>query len=153
MRRRPVASPAVSAYLAGVRLLARRELTEAEVESRLTDRGYAGDEIRTAIEQLIHTGAIDDRRAAFAHARTASRLKARGRLRILRELEARGVARELARDAVAAIPADDDLSAIERFLARKGAGSDSSPADRRRLFQQLLRRGFDPDLIAKALKE
>jgi SOS response regulatory protein OraA/RecX len=27
-----------------------------------------------------------------------------------------------------------------------------NPADRRRLFQQLLRRGFTPDVIAKALK-
>ena len=43
--------------------------------------------------------------------------------------------------------------AIDRFLARKRVSADPSPDERRRLFQQLLRRGFDTGEILKALKK
>jgi SOS response regulatory protein OraA/RecX len=79
-------------------------------------------------------------------------LKARGRLRILRELEARGFSRELAREAIAELPADEDLATIQRIVARKRPTMDDGPAGRARLFNQLLRRGFPAELIAKVLR-
>jgi regulatory protein len=89
---------------------------------------------------------------AFAYVRTASRLKGRGRLRIQRELENRGISKDLAREALADIPADEDVRSIERFLARQRATTDAdTPQGRRRLFQRLLRRGFPPDVIARIL--
>ena len=85
--------------------------------------------------------------------RTASRLKGRGKLRIQRELEARGFARDVVREALDEIPADEDAHAIQRFVERKRQTIDDSPAGRRRLFNQLLRRGFAAETIAKALKK
>jgi regulatory protein len=104
------------------------------------------------VERLAQSNALDDRRAASAHVRTASRLKGRGRLRIQRELDARGFTREVARDALAEIPPDDDLEAIKRFVDRKRRTLDDTPAGRRRLFNQLLRRGFSAAMISKVLK-
>jgi regulatory protein len=136
-------------------MLGRRELTRAELIERLVDRGYEKDAATSAVDALAADGSVDDRRTAFAHVRSASRIKGRGRLRIQRELEARGITKSLAREALEQISNDDDLNAVRRFLSRKRVSSSSSPspAERRRLFQQLLRKGFPADLIAKVLRE
>jgi regulatory protein len=117
------------------------------------DRGFVRDEVEAAVDRLADSKALDDRRAAFTHVRTASRLKGRGRLRIQRELDARGFSREVAREALAEVPADEDLDAIRRFIDRKRQRLDDTPAGRRRLFNQLLRRGFSAEMISKVLKE
>jgi regulatory protein len=77
--------------LAALRLLGRRDYSSTELTTRLVDRGYAVDDVRTAIEALVADGTIDDRRTAFTHVRTAARVKGRGAHRIRRELEARGI--------------------------------------------------------------
>ena len=84
--------------------------------------------------------------------RTASQIKGRGQVRIRRELEARGVAPALIREASDSLSADDDRKAIDRFLARKKLPKPIPLPVRRRLFQQLLRRGFASRLISAALR-
>ncbi len=76
-------------------MLSRRELSRAELTAKLIDRGFTREAVDAAVERLAGQPFVDDRRAAFAHVRTASRLKGRGQLRIQRELEARGFSREL----------------------------------------------------------
>lgn len=133
-------------------MLSRRELSCVELTDRLIDRGFAREDVDAAVARLADRRFVDDRRAAFAHVRTASRLKGRGRLRIQRELESRGFSRELTREALAEIPPDDDMEAIRRFIERKRRTADNTPAARRKLFNQLLRRGFPAGMISKALK-
>ena len=133
-------------------MLSRRELSRAELTTKLMARGFGRDEVDAAVERLADNRFVDDRRAAFAHVRTASRLKGRGRLRIQRELQARGFSRDLTREALAELPTDEDLKAIKRFIERKTRTIDDTPAARRRLFNQLLRRGFAAEMIAKVLK-
>ena len=133
-------------------MLSRRELSRAELTGKLIDRGFTREAVDAAVERLADNRSVDDRRAAFAHVRTASRLKGRGRFRIQRELEARGFSRELTREALAELPPDEDLTAIKRFIDRKGRTVDETPAGRRRLFNQLLRRGFSSAMISKVLK-
>ena len=133
-------------------MLSRRELSRAELTTKLIDRGFSRDDVDAAVERLAGNHSVDDRRAAFAHARTASRLKGRGRLRIQRELEARGFSRDLTREALAEIPPDADVDAIKRFVERKHRTRDDTPAGKRKLFAQLLRRGFSSSMISKVLK-
>lgn len=145
------APPSGSPRLAALRLLGRRDYTASELTSRLLDRGYSSDDVRAAVEQLTLDRAIDDRRAAFAHVRQAAAIKGRGTHRIRRELEARGVLPTIVGEALGQLTPDDDLAAIRRFLARRTGPEALTPRDRRRLFQQLLRRGFPGALIARAL--
>ena len=133
-------------------MLSRRELSRVELTTKLIDRGFASEDVDAAVERLAANRSVDDRRAAFAHVRTASRLKGRGRLRIRRELEARGFSRELTREALAEIPPDEDVNSIKRFVERKRRTLVDTPAGRRKLFSQLLRRGFPSSMIAKVLK-
>ena len=145
------APPQGSPRLAALRLLGRRDYSAAEITTRLTERGYAADDVEAIVTALVADGAVDDRRTAFAHVRTAARIKGRGTHRIRRELERRGIAASVIRDALAQLSPEDDLAAIQRQLTRRRRPGPLAPADRRRLFQQLLRRGFPADLIARAL--
>jgi regulatory protein len=133
-------------------MLGRRDYTVIELRRRLTDRGYPDDDIDTVVADLVADGSLNDSRVAAAHARTASGIKGRGRHRIQRELDARGVARDLARDTAGAISAAEETAAIDRFLERKHLPARPDAAARRRVFQQLLRRGFPTDAIARALR-
>jgi regulatory protein len=146
----PEARPSVRT--AALLLLGRRDYTVAELRARLTDREYPADDIERVIAALIADRSLDDRRVAAAHARTASGVKGRGRHRIQRELDARGIPRELSREAAGAVTPADEAAAIDRFLDRKRLPAKPDAAARRRAFQQLLRRGFPSDAIARALR-
>jgi regulatory protein len=137
---------------AALRLLGRRDYTHAELGSRLTTRGYPGDAVKDVLAQLAAERLVDDHRAAAAHVRTASRVKGRGRQRIARELTARGVDEDVAADALGQISPDDERAVLRRVLARSPLPPDPTPADRRRVFQRLVRRGFSIDLVAKMLR-
>ena len=151
--KRTTIPPPSSIRSAALRLLTRRDYTSLELRDKLIDRGYLADDVDALLSDLTTRGLLDDRRAAEAHARTASRIKGRGRVRIARELEARGIARSVITDLVAELPASDEAAAIARFIERKRLPKRLDPAARRRLFQQLLRRGFPVDAISKALRE
>ena len=57
-------------YIAALRMLARRELSEAQVRQRLARRGESQESIDEAIARLKSDRSIDDERVAGAIART-----------------------------------------------------------------------------------
>ena len=136
-----------------LRLLTRRDYSAAELRKKLIERDLDADEVDTALGALTQEGLLNDRRVAAAHVRTASQIKNRGRLRIRRELEARGIDRAIISEVLAELPEADDAAGIEKFLQRKRLPPTLDPAARRRLFGQLMRRGFSADAIAKALRK
>jgi len=146
----PVA-PSVNIRTAALRLLGRREYTVSELRARLTDRGYPEPDVAGLIDAFIDARLLDDTRVASAHVRSASRVKRRGRLRIERELLARGLDRAVVQNAMGAVSADDDVAAIRQIVARKGLPPRPDRDARRRMFQHLLRRGFAGDAIARVL--
>jgi regulatory protein len=146
----------MSACLDGLRLLARRELSVKELRDRLADREHPADEIDRAIEHLLDTQALDDARVARAYARTAAKVKGRGRLRVMRELNAMGIAKEVASEALAEVFADvDERSLIAKALQKKMRGRPriANAAEHARLYQYLMRQGFTPAGIVAALRK
>src|SRR5215831_8741219 len=129
-----------SARTLALRMLGRREYTSAEIREKLLDREVSADDADAVIEALTSEGLIDDRRAASAHVRTASRVKRRGLFRIRRELEARGVAPVIIKDALGELPADAEHTAIRKILVAKRVPARLDPTTKRKLFQHLLRR-------------
>jgi regulatory protein len=143
------------AYIVGLTLLARRELSEAQLRARLARRKFDEEAIETAVARLRREGALDDRRTAIACARTEAHVKRHGRLRAVRAVEALGIARSLARTAVAEAFADLDedtllVQAIERRL-RHETGI-PTPAAVRRLHRYLLTQGFDAARVTAAIR-
>jgi regulatory protein len=145
-----------SAYLDALHLLSRRALSVAECRERLLAREHGADTIDQAITHLLDTGALDDKRLALAHARTAVEIKGRGRLRVVRELQARGVDKEVAAEAVADVFGEkDERSLVARALQKK-LRMRSKPADaaeQARLYQYLMRQGFTPAVVIEALRK
>ena len=138
------------AYVAGLTLLARRELAEAQVRERLARRKFEPDDIDEAVARLRSDRALDDRRTALACARTEVRVKRRGRARVVRQ-----IARDIAREAVAEVFAEVDETellrqALERRLRRGTELSDA--ATFRRVHRYLLGQGFDPERVTTLLR-
>ena len=145
----------MDAYLAALKMLSRRELSTEGVRSRLREREYPEAEIAAAIDHLLETGALDDGRVARAYARTAANTKGRGRLRVVRELQALGIDRQTVAEAVAEVFGDlDERSLITRAIEKKlrGRRTVKDAAERARLYQHLMRQGFSPAGVAQALK-
>jgi len=149
-------SAAPSAYLDGLRLLSRRELSVADLRARLLGREHPAGEVDAAIAHLLETRALDDARVARAFARTSASVKGRGRLRVMRELSQMGIAKEVAGEALSEVFGDlDERSLIARALQKKMRGKPKA-VDRTegaRLYQYLMRQGFSPAAIVDALKK
>ena len=140
-------------YLAGLTMLARRELSAAQVRERLERKGFSGDQVEPALRRLQRAGALDDRRAAHALAHRSAHVRMHGRLRAVREIERRGIDRELAASAVDEIYRElDEGALIARALARRRRGPVESGAELRRLHRYLVRQGFDGAAATAALR-
>lgn len=142
------------AHPTALRMLAARELSERQVRERLARRGFPEGAVAEAVSRLAASGAIDDRRVAFAFAKTRVRVRRHGRARVLRELEAIGIARDLARDAVAEAFAGVDESRMiaEAIARRRRGGGPIDPGEARRLHASLIRQGFSADAVVRALR-
>jgi regulatory protein len=139
-----------------LRLLAGRELSVSECRARLLDRDHPAEEVEAAIAELLERRALDDERVANGYARTAVNVKGRGRLRVQHELLAKGIAREVASAAVAAVFADiDERTLVDRAIQKKlrHRAQPITTAEHARLYQHLMRQGFSPAVVAEALRK
>jgi regulatory protein len=145
---------AADAYVDGLKMLARRELSEAQIRQRLTRRSYTTESIDSAIERLKSERAIDDVRVAGAIARTETHVRRRGRLRVIRQIEAAGIssaiAKQVVRDVFQDIDSDALLAAALEKRLRSRDQIDELTA--RRLYRYLTSQGFDSDRVLAALR-
>ncbi len=143
------------AYLDGLRLLARRELSESQVRTRLARKAHEPIDIEAAVARLRREGALDDARTAAAIARTRVAVKRFGPRRVRRDIEAAGIAADLASAAVQAVfEGADPAEVLDEALTRR-LGSADLPIDDRtaaRLYRRLVAHGHDPDLVARAIR-
>ena len=146
-----------AAYFLALRWLTSRELSEAQVRDRLSDRGFTGSAIDPAIARLLREQVIDDRRAATAVARTEARVRRHGPRRVLARLTAMQIDRDLAREIVRdAIADSEEEDLLEMTLERRLRGKPErlqDPAERRKLVAFLVRQGFSPSAASSALRK
>ena len=146
--------PTRPAYLDGLRLIARRELSEAQVRQRLARKGHDADAIDQAVATLRSEHAIDDRRVAEAIARTQTLVRRRGRLRVRRQIESAGIDGPTARRAVDEVFAGLDPDALlQAALAKRLRGRETiaDDAELQRLYRYLVGQGFEMDQVMTAL--
>jgi regulatory protein len=142
------------AYLDGLKMLARRELSEAQIRQRLARREHAPEAIEEAVTRLKAERAIDDVRVAEAIARTETTVKRRGKLRVRLQIERAGIASATARRAIDEVFGDvDETELIEAALGKRlrGGGPISDDREFRRLYRYLIGQGFDADRVMKLL--
>ena len=143
------------AYLDGLKMLARRELSEAQVRDRLARKGYAPGVVAEAVARLRDERALDDSRVAEAIARRETATKRRGKRGVRLRIERAGVTTATARKAVDEVfESVDDRALLEAALARRLRGRDRAADDRefQRLYRYLVAQGFDVDVVMRALE-
>jgi regulatory protein len=130
-----VARSAPDAFDAGIRALARRELSAAELIERITRAGVDRDEAVRAAAGLREAGYQSDERAARERARV---LVSRGLAdrAIDADLRHRGLPETARASAIAELPPERERA--ERLLERRRDGDDT--------VRLLLRKGYDEDL-------
>ena len=137
-------------------MLARRELSEAQVRQRLARRDHPPGDIEDAVDRLKRDRSIDDERVAGVIARTETAVRKRGRLRVRRRIEAAGIASALAERAVEEVFRDVDGDALlEAALRKRLRGAERITDDRQfaRLWRYLLGQGFEADRVAALLRK
>jgi regulatory protein len=144
------------AYVAGLKLLGRRELSEAQVRQRLARLQHDPDAIDAAVARLLDEHAIDDNRVAEAIARTETGVRRRGKLRVLRKIESAGIATATATRAVDAVLGDLEPGALlEAALHKRLRGRDhiADQAEFARLYRYLVGQGFESDHVLARLQK
>jgi len=142
-------------YLTALKMLARRELSEAQLRQRLLRRQHNSDAIDAAIARLKVDRSLDDARVAGAIARSETGLRKRGRYRVTRQIEAAGIAPSIAKRIVdETFAAIDGDALLTQALARRLRGRTSIADDRefQRLYRYLVTQGFEPDRVMKLLR-
>jgi regulatory protein len=143
------------AYTDALKLLGRRELSEAQLRQRLTRRKHETDAIESALERLRNEGSVDDARVAEAIARGQALLRKRGKLRVRMQVQRAGIDATTARRVVDEVFADLDADALlDAALAKRLRPGDDIPDDRafNRLYRYLVGQGFDADRVVALLR-
>lgn len=139
-------------------LLGRKQYTVAEIRERFARRKtWRGCELPTVAEinaviaRLRELGYLDDALYARNFIETRTRLRPKGVFGLRTELLRKGIAMEIAREALDAAAIDEEVLALEA-LSRKRRGF---TGDRRQVWQKKARflasRGFSPETISRVL--
>src|SRR3954447_6822503 len=145
----------MTAYIDGLKMLGRRELSEKQVRQRLARKEYGPDEIDEAVARLREERAINDQRVAEAIARTETGIRKRGKVRVRMQIERAGIAKDTAKAAIDEVFGSiDDAALLESSLNKRLRGRETIADDRefQRLFRYLVGQGFESDRVMQALR-
>ncbi|MFL5576277.1 MAG: regulatory protein RecX [Gemmatimonadaceae bacterium] len=147
---------ALGAYDRALNMLAFQPRSRRDLRRRLVQKGESEAHAEAAVERLAASGVLDD--GAFARQFARSRVLGQGasKRRLQQELFKRGVERGVADEAIGEVLSDEgvDEGAVVERVARKKArslGGLDPAVRRRRLYAFLARRGYDGEVIRRAM--
>jgi len=135
-----------AAERAALRALARRAHARLDLQRRLVKKQHPPAAVEAALERLALRGLLDDRRFAEQYAALRA-TRGKGPVRLLRDLQAQGVERRTAEQAVRRALEEEGIDpgvearAVAAKRARQLAGL-PAPVRKRRLLAFLMRRGY-----------
>ncbi len=128
-------------------LLAVRARSRRELERRLLQAGFSGDEVADELSRLEAVGLIDDEDFARQLARHAFGTRGSGSRAVTDALAAKGVRPDLIATVVAEFDRDPEARAEQLARSRARSLVDLDPARAfTRLSALLMRRGYDPSM-------
>jgi regulatory protein len=144
--------PRTKAFERALKSISVRERTESEVDVFLRRRGYEGPVVDDVIRALRDEGLVDDAGYARRFAEDRRLLDSWGNERIARDLERRGVEREMIEQALAGQSRDDELSVAVELLDRRFPLPFEGDRERDKAWRMLVRRGYEPELAYSAVR-
>jgi len=139
-----------------VKLLAAKPRSVAELRERLL-RGKTTNEevVETVISRLREYGYLDDERFAFSYASYKVKQKPVGRRRLQTDLKLKKVDSGVANEALELVYANTpEEQLIDQAIAKRlrTRGKPKNRAEAKSLFDHLLRRGFDFELVSEKIR-
>ncbi len=146
-----------AANRAALRALSRRPHARADLRRRLIQKQHPPAAVDQALARLTDRGLLDDARFARGYAATRA-VRGRGPARLVRDLQAQGIERRAAEEAVQRALVEEHLDplATARVVATRRArqlGALPAPVRRRRLAAYLSRRGFGGESARRLIEE
>jgi regulatory protein len=139
-------------YNRALDLLSARPYSVKSLHRKLVQKGATPEEADSVIARLLENGLLDDTRYAMAYARSKLTGTGASPRRVQQELAKKGVARDLAVEAIDQVVVDEEIdtrASLERVARKKLAQLGDLPllTTRRRLYGFLARRGYDMEEI------
>lgn len=137
-------------------LLKFSDRTEAELSHRLCEDGFPPMILQKLIDYLYEYGYLNDERYAYNYIR--HRKSAKSRMVLSAELTAKGIRKELIKQAFAAEyeeqEEDPEITAIRKAIRKKTQDASAlSREEKQKLMAYLYRKGFSTEKICKVLEE
>ena len=132
-----------------------QERTHLEVRNKLYEYGLASDEVDRLVSELISDGYVNEERFARTFAGGKFRIKGWGRIKIIHELEAKGLTKNCIRIGLKEIDQADYEKTLETLLIQKSEAvhDDDDYARRDKIARYAIQRGFEPELVWRRIKE
>ena len=140
---------------AALAFLGRRAHPRRELERKLLRAGHEPAEVERTLDALAGAGLLDEERTAAELARFEA-ARGRGSRRVAASLRSRGVVEAVAAKALAGLGGESEAARLDAALEKKARSLPGglTPVSRsRKLFDHLVRRGFDPAAVREALRE
>ena len=140
---------------AAAKYCAYQERCQSEVRNFLQGRELSSEEVEEVIAELISDNFINEQR--FAHAFTSGKfnIKKWGRIKIRAGLKAKGVYETCITEALNSIDENEYFNTLTQIAQKKAAdkygGLPLKTESKNKLFQYLLSRGFESELISETL--
>jgi len=151
----PDADPEEAARGIVLRKLAVQARTRVELERALQERDVPEDAAALVLDRMTEVGLVDD--VTFAHDWVSSRQQRRhlSKSALRRELQTKGVDRDVIDDALADVEGDDEHRAALDLASRRAStmGGLAREVAYRRLGGVLARRGFSSSITTRVLAE
>lgn len=134
----------VAAFNRGLKYAVKKTVSQKQMHEYLIKNGYSPEASSAALAKLKSYGYVDD--AAYARAYVATYSAVRGARRIELELKNAGVSSEIISEALEATDGSEScLKCMEKYMRTH------KNADRQKLFNYLVYRGFEYDDINEAI--
>lgn len=136
------------------RYCAYQERSHKEVRDKLYEYGLYRDEVDELLSALITEGFLNEERFAKAFAGGKFRMQRWGKIKILNELEARGLTSNCIKIGMKEIEDADYIKTLREILQRKlnQLDEDNAFIKRDKLARYAIQKGFEPDLVWPEVK-
>jgi len=143
------------AMVTALRLLTATPKSSKKLREKLAQKGYPREVLDLTLEQLEKQGVLNDRALAESLCQSFVNYKPSGRKRIAFELEKRGIRTHLIQEVLAGYSAEEERrKALELAQTKwERCARLETPKRRKKVYDFLLRRGFDFSVAREALEK
>lgn len=138
------------------RILSRRDHSRKELKDKAYKKGYSGSYIDDILDEFEQKGYIDDRAFARAYTEEKFKLNSWGPHKIRTQLFKKGIKKEIADACIAESFGEEDVyESMRQLIEKKRKRYLREPQEKRRkkVFDFLMRKGYDSENILKYMDE